>query len=386
MSNTATFRLIPLLLLAALIFFGAHYFLYYSVIRFFGIVGHALRGTILTVIFLLPISFFIFSALSHLKQNSLLNFFYIFSASWLGLALCFLLGACLIWILFWLAGLTNIDFNLPLVSTVVFSFSGLLFIFGVWNAFHPQIKNIEIKIKNLPVVWQNKTIVQLSDVHLGHVHGVKFLQDIVAKTNTQNPDLVLITGDLFDGMDGDLSVFIDALKSIKSKEGTFFVIGNHETFLGIDRAYLVLMESGIKVLDNEFVDLNGLQLVGLSYQGSHGAPSVTGKIRDISEIFSSLKEKGFDQARPSILMHHAPTNIVQAKANGVDLQLSGHTHVGQTIPLGMFTRMIYGRYYYGLSVENEFSIYTSSGAGTWGPPMRIGNTPEIVSIKISKAD
>ena len=386
MSNTATFRLIPLLIFAVLIFFGAHYFLYYSVVRFFGVASHAIRGTILTVIFLLPISFFVFSALSHLKQSPLLNFFYIVSASWLGLAVCFFLAACLVWILAWLAGLTSLNFNMPVVSAVIFSLSGLLFVYGVWNAFHPQIKNIEVKIKDLPIAWQDKTIIQLSDVHLGHIHGVKFLQNIVNKTNAQNPDLVLITGDLFDGMDGDLSIFIDVLKSLKAKEGVFFVIGNHETFLGVDRAYLVLMEAGIKVLDNEFIDLNGLQLVGLSYQGEHGMPSVTGKIRDISEIFTSFKEKGFDLTRPSILMHHAPTDIAQAKANGIDLELSGHTHVGQTIPFGVVTHMIYGKYYYGLTTEGDFSIYTSSGAGTWGPPMRIGNTPEIVSIKISKSN
>ena len=383
MSKTATLRLIPLFILAVFIFFGAHYFLYYSVVRFFGVASHAIRGTILTIIFLLPISFFVFSALSHLKQSSLLNFFYIVSASWLGLATCFFLAACLIWVLIWLTNLANFNFDVKFFSTLIFSLAGLLFVYGVWNAFHPQIKNIEVRLKDLPAYWQDKIIIQLSDVHLGHVHGVRFLQDIVNKTNAQNPDLVLITGDLFDGMDGDLSIFIETLKSIKAKEGVFFVIGNHETFLGVDRAYLILMEAGIKVLDNEFIDLEGLQLVGLSYQGSHGEPSASGKIRDISEIFSSLRGKGFDLTRPSILMHHAPTNIAQVKANGIDLQLSGHTHVGQTIPFGIVTRMIYGKYYYGLVTEGNFSIYTSSGAGTWGPPIRIGNTPEIVAIKIS---
>lgn len=386
MSNNATIRLIPFLVLAVLIFFGAHYFLYYSIARFFDIASPAIRGTLLLIIFLFPISFFIFSALSHLKQSSLLNFFYIISASWLGLATCLFLAACFIWALIGISNLASFNFDLRATSAVAVSLAGLLFIYGIWNAFNPQIKNIEIKIKDLPAIWQGKTIVQLSDVHLGHVHGVKFLQKIVAKSNAQDPDLVLITGDLFDGMDGDLSVFIDVLKNIKAKEGVFFVIGNHETFLGVDKAYLALMESGIKILDNEFVDLDGLQLVGLSYQGSHGAPSLTGKMRDVSEIFASLKEKGFDLERPSILMHHAPTNITQAKANGIDLQLSGHTHIGQTIPFGMITRLIYGKYYYGLRQEGDFSIYTSGGAGTWGPPMRIGNTPEIASIKISRSN
>jgi len=384
--NIATLRLIPLLFLAVLIFFGGHYFIYYSVVRFFGVAGHAIRGTLLTIVFLLPISFFVSSALSHLKQNPLLNFFYIISASWLGLATCLFLAVCLIWFLVWLTGTMNVHFNIPMASVLIFFLAVIVFIYGIWNAFHPQVKNIEVKIRNLPLSWQDKTIVQLSDVHLGHVHGVKFLQDVVVKINTQNPDLVLITGDLFDGMDGDLSIFIETLKSIRAKEGVFFVIGNHETFLGVDRAYLVLMESNIKVLDNEFVELDGLQLVGLSYQGSHGAPSVIGKIRDASEIFASLEEKGFNVAKPSILMHHAPTNIIQAKANGINLQLSGHTHLGQTIPFGIITHLIYGKYYYGLHSEGDFSIYTSDGVGTWGPPMRIGNTPEIISIKISKTD
>jgi len=384
--NTATFRLLPLLIMAVAIFFGAHYFLYYSLVKFFSLTSQAVRGILLTVIFFLPISFFISSALSHLKQNAWLEFSYIISAGWLGLAANLFVASCFVWFLLWVRNLAGWTFSIPLASAVVLLVSLVLFCYGTWNAFNPKVKNLEVNIKNLPKDWQGAKIVQLSDVHLGHVHGVKFLEDIVAKTNAQNPDLVLITGDLFDGMDGDLSVFVKLLSDIKAKAGVYFVIGNHETFLGPDRAYLILKEAGINFLDNEFVNLDDLQLVGLSYQGSHGAPSVAGKIRDASEIFDSLREKGFDPSRPSILLHHAPTNIAQAKANGINLQLSGHTHLGQFFPLEIFTRLIYGKYHYGLHVEGDFSIYTSNGAGTWGPPMRLGNTPEIAVITISSAN
>lgn len=368
------------IILSLLILFGSHYLLYRSFVSFFGIIGSSTKLLLRIILFLLSISFIIASLIAHFRQGLLTKLFYIIAASWWGLLVNLLLAAFLIWLLTWFLTLIGFNPKVPVIGVVIFSLAILFSIYGVWNAFHPQVKNIEVEIKNLPIEWKNKIIVQLSDVHLGQINGPNFLQDVVEKVNALHPDLVVITGDLFDGMDGDLSVFIKPLNDIQAKKGTFFVTGNHETYLGVERTFSLLKETNVKVLNDELFDAEGLQIVGISYPPHNSSSNILGKSKDTSSIIASLKN--FNPAKPSILLHHAPTNIDQARNSGINLQLSGHTHKGQIFPIGFISRLIYGKYYYGLYTEGYFTVYTTSGVGAWGPPMRTGNTPEIVAIKI----
>ncbi len=96
----------------------------------------------------------------------------------------------------------------------------------------------------------------------------------------------------------------------------------------------------------------------------------------------AVASSGFDPQAPSVLLYHAPTQIPAAKAAGINLQLSGHVHQGQLFPLQFVTRLMYGKYHHGLHVEGDYTIYTSSGTGLWGPTMRTGNHPEIVVIRL----
>ena len=239
---------------------------------------------------------------------------------------------------------------------------------------------MDISIKNLPAVWKGKIIVQLSDIHLGQIHGVGDLQNLAAQSNAQNPDLILITGDLFDGMDGELNNFVKPLNSLRAKRGVFFVTGNHETYLGLDKTLAVLKQTRIKILNNETVNLEGLQIVGINYAEREEAGGSSGKLARKTNFINA--SKGFDRTKPGILMHHTPINLEQAKAAGIALQLSGHTHKGQLWPFGLITRLIYGKYHYGLHAMGDFQIYTTNGAGTWGPPLRTGNTPEIPVFRL----
>jgi predicted MPP superfamily phosphohydrolase len=121
------------------------------------------------------------------------------------------------------------------------------------------------------------------------------------------------------------------------------------------------------------VVIDGLQVIGISYpQRGHSL--------DFAEKIARLR--GFDPALPSILLYHSPTHIAQAKAAGISLQLAGHVHQGQIFPLQFITRLIFGGYYHGLHTEGDYSLYTSSGTGTWGPTMRTGNYPEITVIHL----
>jgi predicted MPP superfamily phosphohydrolase len=145
------------------------------------------------------------------------------------------------------------------------------------------------------------------------------------------------------------------------------VTGNH------DRTLAALHRTKARILNDEMVVVNGLQIIGVSF-ARRGSP------KNVGEVVSSLPE--FNPQMPAILLSHSPTQVEQARAAGIDLQLSGHTHKGQIFPIQIISRLTYGKYYYGLHVAGDYSIHTSSGAGTWGPTMRTGNHPEIAVIRL----
>jgi hypothetical protein len=176
-------------------------------------------------------------------------------------------------------------------------------------------------------------------------------------------------------MDGDLNRFIKPLNNLKSKDGIYFITGNHEVYLSVQKALDVFTKTGIKYIDDKIVHINGLQIVGIGYVQDFVA-------RDIKQIVTNNAD--YDPKMPTIMLYHSPLpSVIQdAKNLGVDLYLAGHTHVGQLLPFKPITNIVYKGYDYGLHKEGNFYEYTSSGVGTWGPPMRSGNQPEIVVINL----
>jgi predicted MPP superfamily phosphohydrolase len=149
------------------------------------------------------------------------------------------------------------------------------------------------------------------------------------------------------------------------------VAGNHEQF-GDDTPYLqAVAATGVRVLNNEKVEAEGLQIVGVPYRNATRG----------QHLASALKQLSLDPTRASILLVHAPDHPEVAEAAGVSLQLSGHTHLGQFVPWSWLARRIYRRFVYGLSRIGKMQVFTSSGAGTWGPPVRLGSNPEIVMLQ-----
>jgi predicted MPP superfamily phosphohydrolase len=216
-------------------------------------------------------------------------------------------------------------------------------------------------------------LVQISDIHLGRVLRAGFLKRVVGQVNSQNPAAVLITGDLFDGADGKLEQLAAPLNQIVAPQGIFFVTGNHETYLGVERSYEALRSTPVRILDNELAVVDGLQIVGISYPERRNPSTFAEKMSRLT---------GYNPAAPSVLLYHSPTQIAAAKAAGIGLQLSGHVHHGQLSPVQFATRLIFGKYHHGLHVEGDYTLYTSSGTGLWGPTMRTGNHPEIVVIRL----
>ena len=317
--------------------------------------------------------------------------FYKFSATWIGLFLNLLPAVLASWIIIAAVRITGSVAPARSIAAVCIVAAVLYSAYGVWNAFHPRIKKLEVQFENLPHQWKNKTIVQLSDVHLGHFYGTEFLNNLVRKVNALNPEVIFITGDLFDGMAATISHFAAGLDQLRAKKGVFFVTGNHETYVGLNRALNVLKKTKIQVLHNEIIEVDGLQIMGISYPGIRGAHEIRG--------LEKLPQNSSNN-RPRILLFHTPTNIrpkggdgldhhfatywvpdtsfALNKEIGADLQLSGHSHAGQLFPFGFLTKLIYKGYDYGFHRLSRFAIYTTSGVGTWGPPMRTGNSPEIV--------
>jgi len=369
-------RFIFFAFLGLTLLFGSHFFLYFSGIHFFQITSPKTKGIILAVLALGSVSFFLASLLAHYRENFFSISLYAVAGFWLGLVANLFLASLLLWIFYPLVS----RWNPPATAGVFFCLALLLSIYGTWNAFHPKVKNIAVTIPNLPAAWQGKTAVQISDVHLGHLYRSGFAEKLAQKVNAQNPDIVFITGDLFDGMDGSLLNFVRPLGEIKAKQGTFFVTGNHETYLGLDKTFDILEQIQVKTLDDRVATIDGLQIIGYSYPPREEMEDPKEKSKSLAATVKKME--GFVPGKPTILLHHAPTDIAEAKSLGVNLQLSGHTHKGQLFPFNFITHWIYKGYDYGLRTEGSYSIYTSNGIGTWGPPMRTFNTPEIVTITL----
>ncbi|HEY3346833.1 MAG TPA: metallophosphoesterase [Nitrospirota bacterium] len=355
--------------------FCAHIFLYFSLVRFFGISRKAYKRGLAGLLAFLYASAILATYISHLRDNALTRAFYFFGWSWLGLFFYLFVAAIAGWLVVGIARSIGRRANTMITAGLLFSVALVYSGYGVWNAFHPRITNVEVTIKDLPGNWKGKTIVQLSDVHLGHVYRADFLSSLVTKVNGLRSDMVVITGDLFDGMDGSLSELAGPLHGLRAPEGVYFITGNHEGHLGVENVYSIMKTTGVTVLNDEVRDVDGLQLAGISYPvRGRRETKIPGR------LLKSLA--GFVPGKPTVLLYHSPVGIAEAAAAGVGLQLSGHTHKGQLFPFGFITERIYNGYDYGLHRIGDYSIYTTNGVGTWGPPMRTGNTPEIVYIRL----
>ncbi len=258
---------------------------------------------------------------------------------------------------------------------VVSGVMGLVCI-GHLNALEVRTRTLELTIRKPAEGLRGMNIVVASDLHLGKIIGNSRLGSIVRRINELDPDLVLLPGDVVDESADHLREegTVRRLQEMRSRYGVFAVTGNHEYYANLPATVAELQKGNVRVLQDEWVKIaDSFYLIG---RKDRTAERYGGGRRPLRELM-----EGVDRRCPTILMDHQPFHLGEARENGIDLQVSGHTHHGQLFPFNLITRMVY-ELSWGYLSKGETHYYVSSGVGTWGPPVRIGSVPEIVRIKV----
>lgn len=245
-------------------------------------------------------------------------------------------------------------------------------VYGVYNATNIKTTNYILPAEKFGREMSGKKVVLVSDVHLGIVRGKGFMQKVVDKINEQNPDIVLIAGDLIDGPLFPFANFLSPLANINSKSGVYYIDGNHEKYCRKYADYMTqLQKLPINILNNKIAQTLGIQIIGFDYKMKYTK----------DELANILEKNNYNPQIPSIAMLHDPKYSPVLSELGMNLVVSGHTHGGQFFPINLIVKSLYKKYSYGLvKIENNFHI-TTSGVGTAMTPMRLGTNPEIVTIE-----
>lgn len=364
-----------------LVYGSTHFYIYWRLIHPLHITGPALTLIQVTFIFLFLSFPLIHFAFRH-ENGSLISLINILSSVWMGLLVYFflvILGLDILRLSLRLAGRSGV-FSPAGFTSLVTSVVIAITIYGLVEASRIGITNLTIQIPNLPKNLAGLTIAQISDVHMGLIVKGPRLEKIVAMVNALHPDIVAITGDLVDEQALHMEELVKPLQKLKSKYGVFACTGNHEFFAGIDKSTDFIKKTGVTLLRNRWISVaGGLQIIGRD--DPIGTRIIGEQIPPLIEIM-----KGIDQKKPIILLYHTPdTTMDELQRLGINLQLSGHTHKGQLWPFHYIVKMIFAMPY-GFFTAGNTSVYVNRGAGTWGPPMRVGAPPEIAFITLHTND
>jgi predicted MPP superfamily phosphohydrolase len=368
-------RLFVFVSIVQAILFLAHWFVYATVVHFWS--GAASSWTVKLAFGLLSISFVAASLRGWYSYHPLVRVFYTVSAVWLGVASYFMMAVVACWIVYALSAITGLGWQPALIADAAFAAALVTGIYGILNAAWPRVTRIAVALPGLPQQWRGRTAALVSDLHLGHVRNVRFVRRVVNKIMALQPDIALVAGDLYDGVAGDFERLAEPWKKLTSPAlrgpqfGVYYIAGNHEEFYSHAEYLPPLLRAGVRVLNNEIVEIDGLQLIGVHYRDATHP----------EQYRSLLRSMKLDRRRASVLLLHAPVRLPINEEEGISLQLSGHTHGGQFFPWTLIAKRVWGKLNHGLQRIGNLQIYTTYGAGTWGPPLRVATRPEIVLIK-----
>jgi predicted MPP superfamily phosphohydrolase len=254
---------------------------------------------------------------------------------------------------------------------VFFSVVGIVAIIlvsGIIRFNHPSVMKPDFKtdkqINNIP------KIVVASDLHLGYTIGSNKLNDFVEFINNQNPDIVLLCGDIFDRSIRPVESknMLSKLKEIKAPMGIYAVPGNHEYYGNREKAFRYLSEVFVLLRDSVAQPAEDIYIVGRDDRTNRNR-------KPLKKIM-----QGIDHNKLIILLDHQPQHLEEAQEAGVDFQFSGHTHDGQVWPVSLIASKLYEKSY-GYLKKGNTQYYITSGLGLWGAHLRIGTRSEIVVLE-----
>ena len=358
------------------IFLLDNWFLYYTWISFCGhpapVPDLALRAALLVLAF----SFVVAALLSFHWANALVRVIYLVASLWLGLLNFLFWGACLSWFAWGALLLSRIvpdaARHRPLIAWFFLVCAFGASFYGLLNARRVRVRHIPIRLPNLPASWRGRRALLVSDLHLGHINALRFSRRIATFAAGLQPEIIFLPGDVFDGTKIDPECVVAPFRQLAPPFGIYFSTGNHDEFGDTNHFLAALAGAGIRVLANEKVVVDGLQILGVPYHDT------TFPIR----LRASLQAMNIDRGSASILLSHVPNRLPIVEEAGVSLQLSGHTHGGQFVPFTWLTRRVFGKFTHGLHWFGNLQVYTSYGAGTWGPPLRVGTSAEMVLLTL----
>lgn len=311
--------------------------------------------------------------------------------AWLQLFLCWLYA--IVFLLFFLVALSELAQLFPwmcgkgaparthgIINAALVAVALVLATWGILrgNA-TPRLRRVTLEFDNLPEKADGMTIAFLADIHADVVTRSPRVEKMAALANGQNADLVVLVGDFVDGRVGKVASELEPLRSLSAPLGVFGVPGNHEYYSGLDEWMEHLRSLGITMLQNESAVLgNGVILAGVTDPASR---HVGGELPDVRKALAGTPADSF-----KILLAHQPSLAAEAASEGVDLQLSGHTHGGMILGIDRLVGFFNDGFYSGLyTVGERMKLYVTNGAGIWnGFPVRIGHEAEVILLQLKR--
>lgn len=250
-------------------------------------------------------------------------------------------------------------------------FTVCLLTYGYFNYKHPDINHLDITLDK-PLQGQPIKVVAISDVHLGNGTRKPQLRKFVEMINAQEPDLIIIGGDLIDNSLIPLyqQKMAEELNQLKAPMGIYLAPGNHEYISGMESCEQFLKHTPIRLLRDSIVTFpNGLQLIGRDDHSNRRRLPITELMKQAVPTI------------PTLLIDHQPYEVARKDSLGIDIQFSGHTHRGQVWPLSLLVDNMYEQSH-GYRKWNHSHVYVSSGLSLWGPPFRIGTTSDMLVMTL----
>lgn len=237
----------------------------------------------------------------------------------------------------------------------------------------PRVEHVDLRVPGLHPDLDGFRIVQISDLHVGRSIRRRYVARVVERAQALAPDLIALTGDIADGPLDQLAPHAAPLAALAQQGRAFYVLGNHECYFGAPAWLAHFRAMGMRVLLNEHALLRKGDATLLI--GGVTDPAYRALPPDISLADAP-------QADFRLLLAHNPKLAPLGARAGFDLQLSGHTHAGQFFPWTLAVRLVHAPHVAGLSREGRMWVYVSAGTGTWGPPVRLGTSPELTVVRL----